>query len=464
MSRFNTSNPSSRTVNLAGGQAFTMDPRTELVHAVLTTFLEDKFYESGDERITRIQNLIKLNKPEFVAKLAIVARLEFNLRSVTHLLIGELSKIHKGDSLVKDTMLKACIRPDDLTEIVSYVGIPIPKQVKRGVRNALLKFNRYQLAKYKGEGKGVSLVDLFNLCHPKVQHANKEQKKAWKDLLDGKLASFDTWETEISNSKPEERKAKWEALVKEDKLGYMALLRNLNNLIKNDVSNKVIDRVVAKLTNPEEVKKSKQLPFRFTTAYSVVTGNRKLTDAISYAMDEAVSNTPELPGKTLIAIDSSGSMSGEAIEKASLFGATLAKANSSSDVILYDTQLKELQISSRIPVIDIAKRIEDEAMGGGTETSLVFQYAIQRNKVYDRIIIISDNESWNEYSVQAIYNQYKKIADPFVYAINIQGYGTKDLTGGRVFHLTGWSNRLLDFVGQIEKGDSLIKYIEHYES
>lgn len=463
MSRFNVKNPSTETTNLAGGKAFSFDKRTELVHAVLTTFLEDKPYESGDTRIDRIRTLIAANKPEFVANLAIVARLEFNLRSVSHVLIAELSKIHKGDSLVKDTMVKACIRPDDLMEIVALVGTPLPKQIKRGVRNAILKYNRYQLAKYKGTGKGVSMVDLFNLCHPKVKHANDEQKQAWKDLIEGKLTSFDTWETEISNAKPEEKKGKWEALVKENKLGYMALLRNLNNLVKNDVDEEAIVTAITKLTNKDEVLKSKQLPFRFITAYDTVAGSRRFTDAISIAMDCAVSNTPELVGKTLIAIDASGSMSGDPIKKAAIFGATLAKSNPNSEVILYDTSVKKLSLSSRTPVIDISKAIESAAMGGGTETSLVFLYAIHEKKVYDRIIIISDNESWADYgSVQEHYTEYKKIADPFIYAIDIQGYGTKDLTGGKVKHLTGWSNRLLDFIGAIEKGESLVDYISDY--
>lgn len=462
MSKFATKT-SNKTVNLAGGSAFSMNPEMELVHAVLTTFLENKFYESGDERLVRIQNLVKQNKAEFVAKLAIVARLEFNLRSVTHVLIGELAKTHKGDSLVKDTIVKCAVRPDDLIEIAAYCGKPMPKQVKRGIRNAILKYDRYKLAKYKGEGKDYTLVDLFNLTHPKVQHANKEQKKAWKDLMTGNLASFDTWETEISNTK--DKKKAWSNLVLEDKLGYMALLRNLNNLIKNDVSDKVIAKAIKKLTDEKEVKNSKQLPFRFTTAYINVQGNRKLTDAISVAMDLSVSNTPELKGKTLIAVDSSGSMSGDPMEKASIFGATLIKANENADLILYDTTVKELAVSSRIPVIDLAETIKREAMGGGTETSLVFRYAHQKAKKYDRIIIISDNESWNEHSVQSIYNEYKTATetDPFVYAIDIQGYGTKDITGGRVFHLCGWSNRLLDFVGAIEKGDSLVAYIKSYE-
>ena len=194
-------------------------------------------------------------------------------------------------------------------------------------------------------------------------------------------------------------------------------------------------------------------------------GNRKFTDAISVAMDFAVSNTPILSGKTLVAIDCSGSMS-KVIDKAAIFGATLVKANENANIILYDTNVKELTISTRSPVIDISQHIKREAMGGGTETSLVFRYAQQKAKNYDRIIIISDNESWNEYSVQAIYNEYKKVTDtdPFVYAIDMEGYGTKDITGGRVFHLCGWSNRLLDFIIAVEKGDTFISYIKNYES
>ncbi len=218
MSKFNKKVASKATVNKAGGRAFRMDAETELLHAVLTTFLEDKHYESGDARLKRIQALIAECSDEYVARLAIVTRKEFNLRSVSHVLIGELAKMHNGDSMIKSLIIEAAIRPDDLLEILAYVGTPVPKQVKRGIRNALLKFDRYQLAKYKGEGKDVSMVDLFNLTHPKPEHASKEQKKAWKDLIEGKLVSFDTWETEISNAKNDKERTKiWENLIKEDK-------------------------------------------------------------------------------------------------------------------------------------------------------------------------------------------------------------------------------------------------------
>lgn len=470
MSRFNTK-VSNTTVNLAGGKAIKMGAEQELLHAVLTTFLEDKFYESGEDRLERIKQLVLSTKPEFVAKLAYVARKEFNLRSVPIVLLGELSKAHRGDSLVRKAIEKTVARVDDLTELVAYLDCKLPKQVKRGIRRSLYKFSPYQLAKYRGEGKTVRLVDVFNLVHPNPKFASEEQRIAWKKLIKGELKTTgQTWESVISASK--DKKSDWEKLIRENKLGYMALLRNLNNLINSGVNEEVLNMALGRLTNREEIRKSKQLPFRFVTAYDNVSGNRKVTDAISIAMDYAVDNTPELNGKTLIAIDCSGSMDGRPMEVASIFGATLAKANTSADLILYDTEVYEFNFSSRTPVIDLAKRIQKEARGGGTDTSLVFKYAEETGKKYDRIIIISDNESWQDsysswgYYVgggsQAQYNKYKENmnVDPFVYAIDVQGYGTKDLSSPKCIHLAGWSDRLLDFIGIYEKGSSMVDYIK----
>lgn len=460
MSRFNTTR-STKTVNKAGGESFVMSGEMELVHAVMTTFLNDKYYESGADRINRIRTLIKSNKPEFVAKLAVIARTEYHLRSVSHLLLGELAKAHKGDDLVKRALERAIVRPDDMLEICALVGKPLPKQVKRGIRHALLKFDRYQLAKYRGEGKDWSLVDVFNVCHPNPKFADREQKKAWKDLMTGKLISVDTWESELTKNPSRET---WEKLINEGKLGYMAMLRNLNNFVKYGVPE---DKVISFLTNRENVKRSKQLPFRFYTAYQNVKGNRKYSDAIAIAMDLAVDNAPSFDGNTLIAVDTSGSMtSGEdnAITKAAIFAATLLKKNIGADVVLYDTSIKEFRSTSLSPVVVLAEKIIGDAMGGGTETGLVFDYAIGKGKKYDRIIILSDNESWNEGygGVQERYNNYKRAlgVDPFVYAVDIQGYGTKDISSKKVFNLTGWSDRLLDFIKVAEQGNSIIDYIK----
>jgi Uncharacterized protein containing a von Willebrand factor type A (vWA) domain len=151
-----------------------------------------------------------------------------------------------------------------------------------------------------------------------------------------------------------------------ESMGYMALIRNLNNLVKYQVSSETLKMAAERIANPEQVKKSKQLPFRFYTAYQNVSGSRLLSDAISQAMDHAVANTPVFEGKTLVAVDCSGSMSGDPMEKAAIFGATLVRANPDADLILYDTQVKELRTTSRMPVVNLAEDIMRQATGGGT--------------------------------------------------------------------------------------------------
>jgi len=261
MSKFNTKTEvANKTTNLAGGKAFKMDAEQELLHAVLTTFLEDKYYESGDKRLERIVDLIKQANPVYVAKLAYIARKEFNLRSVPVVLLGELAincsekendsyrKEYDGYSLglIPRAIVDVIQRADEITELTSYIlkkKGSLSKQVKRGIRHAILKFNGYQLAKYKSDKKTVKLVDTFNLSHPKAKHADDNQKKAWAALMNGELnTTGQTWESVISASKDQKRD--WENLIKENKLGYMALLRNLNNLIKNDISQEAIEIVV----------------------------------------------------------------------------------------------------------------------------------------------------------------------------------------------------------------------------
>lgn len=461
MTRFNKKEKSAKVANLAGGVARRHSSEMELIASVLSTFLEDKFYESGDERINRIKSLIALCEPEFVAKLAITARVDFHMRSVSHLLIGELSLIHKGDNLISRLIQKATERVDDLVEIVAYTEKPIPNQIKKGIAKRLQGFSSYQLAKYRMEGHDVKLVDLFNLVHPKPK--NKVQAKEWRDLMEGKLKNEETWEARLSSG--EDKKKVWKDMISEGKIGYMALLRNLRN-ISEQADEKTIQKACEIIKNPEEVKKSKQLPFRFYNAYENVQ-NQDMLEAISEAMDISLENVPSFDGETLIAIDCSGSMGGDPIKKASIFAAALLKSNK-ADVILYDTNIKEFKFLRQEPVLTLSQRIQSSAMGGGTETSLVFRYAAQIDKKYDRIVIISDNQSWTESyygngGVQSFYNEYKKTNDCFVYAIDIEGYGTKDVAGEKVFHLTGWSEKIFDFMKWIEKENELVNLINQVE-
>ena len=200
-------------------------------------------------------------------------------------------------------------RGDDATEILSFYlnnfGKPIPNSLRKGLADVFGTFDEYTLAKYKGQGKGVKMRDVLCLCRPTPKDEN--QSALWKRLLEGRLETPVTWETQLSakgNSKET-----WESLIDSGKVGYMALLRNLRNIVQAGPAN--IEKVYAVIEDPEAVKRSRQLPFRFLSAYksvSVIAGSRAF-NALESAVEASVQNMPRLGGTTVIAVDVSGSMS-----------------------------------------------------------------------------------------------------------------------------------------------------------
>ena len=96
----NTRKPN--TLNLAGGQAHEMSDRLELVTIMLTGFLENQFYRNGNDTAKRLTQLIaKIPDKRFVARAALYARREAGMRSVSHLVAGEIAHDVKGADWTK---------------------------------------------------------------------------------------------------------------------------------------------------------------------------------------------------------------------------------------------------------------------------------------------------------------------------------------------------------------------------
>ncbi|XP_067949967.1 telomerase protein component 1-like [Watersipora subatra] len=79
----------------------------------------------------------------------------------------------------------------------------------------------------------------------------------------------ETWETQVSlrGNKAEV----WESLIDHRKLPFMAMLRNIRNMLKAGISEKHHQWVIGKLTDEGAIANSKQFPFRFFSAYAVLT-------------------------------------------------------------------------------------------------------------------------------------------------------------------------------------------------
>src|ERR1700751_38563 len=171
---------------------------------------------------------------------------------------------------------------------------PVSAQVKKGLARALTKFDAYQLAKYDRDGAVGRKCVLF-VVHAKPK--DKDQEKVWKQLVDGELTSPDTWEVSLSGGK--DKRETFERLMAENKLGDLALLRNLRLMQKAEVPRKTIADAI------EAMRTDRILPYRFITAARYAPD---FEPELESAMLKSVKGYARLPGRTRLLIDVSGSM------------------------------------------------------------------------------------------------------------------------------------------------------------
>ena len=464
---------SANTLNLAGGEAFTESAKLELASLMLTSTLQGQYYRATDVTAARLKQLIaQIDDKKFVAKAAIYARNEAGMRSVTHLAAGELAHAVKGQSWTASFYDKVVHRPDDAIEILAYYlavyGRPVPNSLKKGLGAALSRFDEYQLAKYRKSGAEISLVDVVNLVHPK-------HTEPLKKLVDGTLAPAETWETKLTQAGAaaesedelaELKKEAWEKLIKARKLGYFALLRNLRNILK--LAPELADEAIAMLIDEKLVRKSLVLPFRFVTALDALQETNlphvsEVLAALSDAVDKSLQNVPKFEGRTLIALDGSGSMQGRPIKIGSLFAATLAKANS-ADVLLFSDDAKYVSVNKRDSTLTIANWLARNSKAAGTNFHAVFQTA---NRAYERIIILSDMQGWiGGHAPVKTFEVYKKKygADPKIFSFDLQGYGTLQFPERNIYCLAGFSDKTMDTLKFLDSDKAaLIRQIEAVE-
>ena len=467
--KYNTKR-TSKTINLAGGQAYKESPKLEFVSLLLTSFVQDQFYRNENDTVNTVKTLLDKIDPLFAAKAAIYARTKYGMRSISHVVAGEIAKRVSGQRWTKDFFDKVVYRPDDMGEILGYYFATEDKltnPLRKGFAKALERFSEYQLGKYRGNGKDYKLVDVVNLCHPKSTSAIAK-------LVSGQLKSKDTWEVELTQAgqqaETEEDKEilkaqAWKRLIKERKIGYFALLRNLRNIIEQSG---VVDDALELLVDENRIKKSLVLPFRFLTAINEIEQlsgpqARKTLGALSQAIEISLNNVPEFDGETLVVLDASGSMKGRPIEIGSVFAVALSKV-SNADFMVFADGARYQNINPSDSLLTTANRIIRSANFGGTNFHAIFDTA---DRKYDRIIILSDMQGWIGYdSPSREFSSYKSRtgANPIVYSFDLQGYGTLQFPERNVYCLAGFSDKVFDVMKLLEADrNALIHEIDKIE-
>lgn len=421
-----------------GAPASRLNPKMELERTVMTCLLwEDNFYENGQSVADRIKNLIPLVSTKDLYAIAIKVRTEMKLRHVPLLIAREMARIDKHKNVVADLLTNIIQRPDELTEFLSIYWKekrqPLSGQVKKGLAKAFQKFDEYALAKYS-RNNAVKLRDVLFLSHAKPK--DKEQAELWKRLINNELVTPDTWEVELSKSTDE--KESWTRLLSEKKLGALALLRNLRNMLEAKVDKNAIRKALT------EIKTDRVLPFRFIAAARYAPDfEQELEQAMFRCIDH-----DKIRGTTAVVVDVSASMD-EAISNKSemkrtdaAYGLAILAREMFVDVDIYSFSNQVVKIPPRrgFALRDAVHTSQPHLC---TYLGLAIDI-IKKHAQYDRIIVLTDEQSCDSVSAPNTTG----------YIVNVASY-QNGVGYGSWIHINGWSESVLKFIKESEKAGAL---------
>jgi 60 kDa SS-A/Ro ribonucleoprotein len=434
MARLNLPNLARGLRTHEGAPARHISNELQLRRSVLACLLwESQFYEDGVEIAGRITELVPKVEAERVAAHAIEARGQMKLRHAPLLLVREMArhKTHRG--LVAETLERVIQRADELCEFVAIYWkdgrVPLSGQVKKGLAAAFPKFDEYQLAKYD-RGGPIKLRDVLFLCHAKPR--DDKQAGVWKKLIWGRLAVPDTWEVALSSGA--DKREAWTRLLVENKLGALALLRNLRNMKEAAVEDELVLSAL-RGANTQCV-----LPFRFLAAARYAP---QWEEALEQLMLKSVAEQAKLTGKTAVLVDVSGSMNW-ALSKRSEMKRTDAA---------YGLAVLLREIGERVAVFSFSDRLvevparrgfalRDAIEASQPHSSTRLGKAVEElneKERYDRLIVITDEQAHD-----TVPNPKGK-----GYVINAASF-KNGVSYGKWTHIDGWSESVVEYIRTLE--------------
>lgn len=444
-------------VRLAGGfgaRAASQDAEALLRRAVMGCLLfENLAYESGADNAENIAALIPQVAPEKVAQIAVEARQAQKLRHVPLFIAREMARHKEHNQYLDKVLPKIITRADQLTDFVSLYfkpkKQPLTNKVKTGLANSFYNFEEYHFSKYDRDG-AVRLRDVMFLAHPKPR--NPQEEELYKKIANRELQTIDSWEVLLSAGK--DKKETFTKLIQEKKIGGLAFLRNLRNMVDAKVDYKVVRQGF------DQLKLGMLLPLNF---YSAAKHAPSFSKEVEDAMFKAYKNIQKLPGHTVFVVDVSGSM-GQRISGKSEYSRmevaaalSMLAAEIGERVTIYATagsdgrgihQTEKMANHFRgfALVEEILKR--QRTLGGGgifTRQCLEFIKADLGSEVPDRIIVFSDSQDCDfRNKTPKPFGKKNYIVDVSAHkhGINYKGLWTAEVSG--------WSENFLNYIGALE--------------
>lgn len=479
------------TTTHEGGYGYSRDARSELFLLGVSLFANEarsSFYESAHNRDERFVMLVRdlaisadPTDQHWVRNFLTWIRNEGNIRTAA--LLGTVEFVHARSSwstlphlvphLSRTLASQIAQRPDEPGELLAIHaqrhGRGWPMALKRGVADAARRhYTEKNWLKWDSRRAGFTFADVLQITHPLPR--NERQNILFQHILNtayegthevteiphalpmvAKRAQMEsravpdrsitlpeiteagmTWENAAGWLNRSLTPNEWATLV--PTMGYMALLRNLRNMEQAGIDGTTVDTVNARLQDPDEVARSRQLPMRFLSAYRA-TNSVQFDLALSRALDLSLANVPYLDGNTLILVDRSGSMfhttSAQThltyADSAALFGAALYQRAQSADVVQFGTRSNKLRIPTGESLLTSVR--DRFSSMGGTNTYGAVQAHLHRR--HTRVVLLTDEQAFpgsigDPRTLDGIIPQ-----DVPLYTYNLVGYRAGHTPSGR---------------------------------
>jgi 60 kDa SS-A/Ro ribonucleoprotein len=440
MARLNLMNLNFGARTHEGAPARNISTELQLRRSVLACLLwENQFYEDGVDVAGRIAELVPKVSAEKVAALAVEGREKMKLRHAPLLLVREMARHASHRGFVAETLERVIQRADEMAEFIAIYWkdgrVPLSAQVKKGLAAAFPKFDEYALAKYD-RGGPVKLRDVLFLAHAKPR--DEAQAEVWKRLIAGELTAPDTWEVALSSGA--NKREAWERLLREQKLGALALLRNLRNMREAGVEEELVLAALGSMST------ARVLPFRFLAAARYAP---QWEEALERAMMKCVAAQEKLSGnvlsgKTIVLVDVSGSMTAPLSRRSEMqrtdaaygLAVLLREIGEKVEVFSFSDALVEVPARRGFALrdaIDASQRHNSTQLGQAVDE-------LNRKHSCDRLIVITDEQAHDKVPVPKGKG----------YVINVASY-KNGIGYGKWTHIDGWSEAVVEYIRMLEQ-------------
>lgn len=420
--------PATDARNAEQAPAYAFTPKQALAQYAATGCLHATFYASADEQLEKVLTLCQDIEPAFIARTALYSRERGFMKDMPALLCAVLA-VQDG-ALLRRIFPRVIDNARMLRTFVQIVrsGVVGRKSFGTAVKRLIVQWleARDDESLFKDAvGDHPALADIIHMVHPKPQTASRaalygyllgrpydaaalpplvQHYEAYKagDRVTVPAVPFQML-TALALGMPE-----WTAIAQG--APWQMTRMNLNTFARHGVFAQpgLPELIAARLRDTRAIASARVFPYQLLTAYRMADASvpALVREALQEAMEMAINNVPQLPGKVYVCPDVSGSMSSpvtglrrgstsavRCIDVAALVAAALVRQNPQAEVLPFEHQVVPFHLDARDSVMTNAAQLGSIG-GGGTNCSAPLALLNTRQARGDLVIFVSDNESW----------------------------------------------------------------------